>query len=141
MTTYRVADLNAGAELDLAVAIAGEEWKTAHELFPTMTLDPTFNGARIIERGQFGACYLTPSNPMRQDPQPFSPSTDWRIGGPIIEREGINPFSYVHDGARYWAAHMQGGYPTATEGHKSLLVAAMREFVVSKLGDEVELPI
>ena len=63
----------------------------------------------------------------------FSPSTDWAQGGPIIEREkiklsnakGCGWFAYcgVHDA--------QGPTP---------LIAAMRCYVASKMGDEVDVP-
>ena len=64
----------------------------------------------------------------------WRPSTDWAIGGPIIERElvtvGPNPFG------RGFAANkkdidMYGPTP---------LIAAMRCFVASKLGDEIKIP-
>jgi hypothetical protein len=65
----------------------------------------------------------------------FTPSNDWAQGGPIIEREMlcVNP-----DHPRGWMAItnsaelMQFG-PTP-------LIAAMRCYVASKLGDEVEIP-
>jgi hypothetical protein len=62
------------------------------------------------------------------------PSTDWGQGGPIIEREMLT-VGWVGD---TWAAvvglveHKQIG-PTP-------LIAAMRCYVASKLGDEVEIP-
>lgn len=65
----------------------------------------------------------------------FSPSTDWKQGGPIIEREKLNLDT---DDSSSWlsytpeAKHQQFG-PTP-------LIAAMRCFVASKLGDEVEVP-
>ena len=55
-------------------------------------------------------------------------SVDWQQGGPIIEREKMGVFP-THDG---WAAGMQSG-PTP-------LIAAMRCYVASQLGDEVEVP-
>ena len=76
----------------------------------------------------------------------FSPSTRWSQGGPIIEREGIDVFtekktpeSWVASIARYqnggrlvgWRIHQYGPTP---------LIAAMRAYVVSKLGDEAEIP-
>ena len=79
-------------------------------------------------------------DPLKKDPwllvngdvdQPlhsYTPSTDWAQGGPIIEREKMGVFP-THDG---WAAGMQSG-PTP-------LIAAMRCYVASKLGDEVEIP-
>ena len=62
-------------------------------------------------------------------------STDWVYGGPIIEREGIN-LEYAVDPEKWCACIMadQEVYgPTP-------LIAAMRCYVASKLGDEVELP-
>lgn len=61
-------------------------------------------------------------------------SIDWAQGGPIIEREGIS------------LAYETGDWTASVEGHfmkyfdYSPLVAAMRAFVASKLGDEVEVP-
>lgn len=72
-------------------------------------------------------------------PPNFSPSTNWGDGGPIMEREGVAPFSYQVDGVRFWAANMEGAYPAATHGTKSMLVAGMRAYLASKFGEEVEL--
>lgn len=64
------------------------------------------------------------------------PSTDWSQGGPIIEREkiGVWPSESI---SGQWGARMLNTYimygPTP-------LIAAMRCFVASKLGDEVEVP-
>lgn len=57
-------------------------------------------------------------------------STDWNAGGPIIERERIDITSHG-DG---WSA----GYGQAEYG-QTPLIAAMRAYVASKLGQEVEL--
>ena len=63
----------------------------------------------------------------------YSPSTDWAQGGPIIEREGIAIFiEYPKD----WGA-TDGNYRKAGD---TPLIAAMRCYVASKLGDEVEIP-
>jgi len=66
----------------------------------------------------------------------YSPSTDWAQGGPIIEREKITlriweDEDYVH--AYKWNTEgwLEGPTP---------LIAAMRCYVSSKLGDEVEIP-
>ena len=65
-----------------------------------------------------------------------SPSTDWSQGGPIIEREKITIVGFdQHD---YWNAH-QSGHPFI-ENSPTPLIAAMRCYVASKLGDEVEIP-
>ena len=68
------------------------------------------------------------------DNQEFKPSTDWAQGGPIIERERIEVRPY--DGIKWIATdnltnHTVGPTP---------LIAAMRCFVASKLGDDVEIP-
>ena len=66
-------------------------------------------------------------------------STDWAQGGPIIEREGIGVYQYR--GA--WSAHCplpNGGLHACMENQPTPLIAAMRCYVASKLGDEVEIP-
>lgn len=62
-------------------------------------------------------------------------TTDWSQMGPIIEREGIS--FYKANGSKWWA-HPYGGEYNA-EGPTSLMAAA-RCYVVSKLGEEVEVP-
>ena len=65
----------------------------------------------------------------------FEPSEDWAQGGPIIERENIA--LYPHGDGTYEAEVFlnpkRGAGPTP-------LIAAMRCYVASKLGDEVEVP-
>ena len=63
-------------------------------------------------------------------------STDWSQGGPIIERERItiDPF----DDFPNWCATIPG-HQYRVYG-PTLLIAAMRCYVASKLGDEVEIP-
>lgn len=64
----------------------------------------------------------------------FNPAVNWREGGPIIEREKI---AIKENGYSYWFAKVQGGkWVRAT----TPLIAAMRCFVASKLGEEVEIP-
>ena len=64
----------------------------------------------------------------------YMPSTDWAQGGPIIEWEKMQ---IKENGHGHWFAKigkckwMRGPTP---------LIAAMRFYVASKLGDEVELP-
>jgi hypothetical protein len=75
----------------------------------------------------------------RED-QGYEPSTDWAQGGPIIERYCINLFRLdpkSEDDNRFWLAHIDGIY---CRYGVSALVAAMRCYVASKLGDEIELP-
>jgi hypothetical protein len=73
-------------------------------------------------------------------PEDYAPSTDWSQGGPIIEREGISVL--YRTGVRM-TAHINGQYEQ-TIGHRHKgnigLLVAMRCYVASKLGDEVEVP-
>jgi len=63
----------------------------------------------------------------------YSPSTDWAQGGPLIERERIAVWG---DNDIHWEAEC--GWSWAKGG--TPLVAAMRCYVVHKLGKEVEVP-
>lgn len=72
----------------------------------------------------------------------FLPSSNWAQGGPIIEREKIavayEP-SQIYDDAHRWKAMCA----MSDNGHEygpTPLIAAMRCFVCSKLGDEVDVP-
>ena len=73
-------------------------------------------------------------------------STDWSQGGPIIEREGINLTSCLDEEEPYWIGSVECQYKNfnATAYYEEYgptpLIAAMRCFVASKLGDEVEIP-
>jgi hypothetical protein len=60
---------------------------------------------------------------------------DWALGGPIIEREGITVRRYTD---ALWDASI-GRLDYVADG-PTPLVAAMRCYVISKLGDEVEVP-
>ena len=62
-------------------------------------------------------------------------STDWSQGGPIIEREGIELLCESL-GFRWVAIPQKGPEWRGT----TPLIAAMRCYVASKLGDEVEIP-
>jgi hypothetical protein len=115
---HKVAELE-GALLDAAVAKAENDprismWGAA----------PWIDDGTVAGQGMSGRGYC--------------PSTDWCDGGPIIDREKIflGPPTCVGDYGE-WGASLDGvDYvrgPTA-------LVAAMRAYVASKFGDEVELP-
>jgi hypothetical protein len=75
--------------------------------------------------------------------EPFpSYSTNWAQGGPIIEREKINHAWLTKqdlgmEPEHYCVAHSDGSY--ARYG-PTPLIAAMRCYVASKLGDEVNVP-
>lgn len=67
----------------------------------------------------------------------YRPAEDWECGGPIIERERIELVA-VELGEEwiardYWKEFAEQSGPTP-------LVAAMRCYVASKLGEEVEVP-
>jgi hypothetical protein len=64
-------------------------------------------------------------------------STDWSQGGPIIQRENICLWSEGYD----WEAKISVGFGEwLVEWDESPLVAAMRCYVASKLGDDVDVP-
>jgi len=68
----------------------------------------------------------------------FNPSTNWAQGGPIIEREKIRLDTTWNFEDGNWSARIDsvGGW---WQGDTPL-IAAMRCYVVSKLGDEIEIP-
>jgi hypothetical protein len=70
----------------------------------------------------------------------YKPSTNWSQGGPIIEREGLqlrkrNDHYFPEP---FWQAGRWIDI-TLTPG-PTPLIAAMRCYVASKLGDEIEIP-
>ena len=65
-----------------------------------------------------------------------SPSTDWQQGGPIIERELIETTRGGAYAEHFWKATRN----SITAYGPTPLIAAMRCYVASKLGDEVEIP-
>jgi hypothetical protein len=71
----------------------------------------------------------------------FKPSTDWAQGGPIIEREGIM-FQGAGDPESMTAYLRRTGYalPGCSWAGPTHLIAAMRCYVASELGDEVDVP-
>ena len=77
---------------------------------------------------------------VQDDEYQYTPSTDWAQGGPIIERERLLLQAELgKEGANnsWYAVAYTDPYdaygPTP-------LIAAMRCFVASKLGDEVDVP-
>lgn len=72
---------------------------------------------------------------------PFCPSKNWQHGGPIIDRERISlspSIRLIQGDAGYWIANMREA--AGVESGPTPLIAAMRAFVASKLGGEVEVP-
>lgn len=64
----------------------------------------------------------------------YSPSTDWAQGGPIIEREKIT----LEWTGENWCAYIR--HDEEEEFGTTPLIAAMRCYVASKMGDEIEVP-
>lgn len=75
---------------------------------------------------------------------PFQPTTDWALAGPIIEREEIS-IKHVIPAMKdsIWQAHPSLSAKGAS-GKWGIgptpLIAAMRCYVASRLGNEVEVP-
>jgi hypothetical protein len=112
MKSIKVSELT-GAALDWAVAMAND-YKP--RIYSTQSIRAQLPSGGVIA--------------------PFMPSFNWAQGGPIIEREGIatreNGDSDDWYACKRWDNHGKFG---ATP-----LIAAMRCYVASKLGDEVEVP-
>lgn len=72
----------------------------------------------------------------------YHPSTNWLRGGPIIEQEALHLYPYGKD---WYASEVSlldssdGFGPYVYQGNTPL-IAAMRCYVASKLGDEVKVP-
>ena len=113
-----------GAALNWAVAMCeGWQWTTA--------IDNTGQHPWLVKEGR------------DMNPKDYHPSTNWGSGGRIIEREGI---SVVRVSDSLWGAsmHYQNDdderTQTAEEHGTTPLIAAMRCYVASKMGDEVDVP-
>lgn len=78
----------------------------------------------------------------------WSPSTDWELGGPLLEREriatwrGPNGWYAIHPKKRGFGYPADDNYIDVTDegcsfSDESLLIAAMRAYVESKFGPDV----
>lgn len=67
-------------------------------------------------------------------------SNNWELAGPIIERERISVFECGM--ANVWGARpLQDGIKAIKDSYgETLLIAAMRCYVASKLGDTIDIP-
>lgn len=110
---------------------------------PKATFDSWYS-----EDVSFSTDYEThPSCPL---PYPAPYSTDWAQGGPIIEREGIDVQQVFGGGCEGSLSHPVGwqaqrhtaGGTINPKRHiaQTPLIAAMRCYCCTKLGDEVEIP-
>jgi hypothetical protein len=66
----------------------------------------------------------------------FRPSSDWSQGVPIIEREKLDLW-WCKGNQFYTSTHQDG---TTVEDGPTPLIAAMRCYVASKLGDDINIP-
>lgn len=71
------------------------------------------------------------------DDGPFRPDLEWSQGGPIIEREKLT-VGWEESDQEWLARGMYCDWDTFSG--PTPLIAAMRCYVASKLGDEVEIP-
>lgn len=125
--THKTAELE-GSLLDAAVALA-EGWRSM----------PGGQGYAIPSFG-VGLAGGEPIDTTTWEPRPRAWSTDWRHGGPIIERERIAIDSY---GVGAWMAHHLPSFEVRHVPHiegRTPLIAAMRAYVASKFGDTMDLP-
>ena len=83
--------------------------------------------------------YIADVSGAYRTPDYWEPSTNWTQGGPIIEREGISLAS-PSPIAELWCAFHDMLQPSRRVAGPTPLIAAMRCYVASKLGSEVEIP-
>ena len=90
----------------------------------------------VVQVGASGTVYTFRSDA----PVVWTPSTCWPQGGPIIERERISIVD--SDSGEEWNAMYRFKLVADDEywSGPTPLIAAMRCFVATKLGDELEIP-
>ena len=72
----------------------------------------------------------------------WKPSSSWAQGGPIIDREKITVGRSGSGDCQYaWLGGFTDDNSFFEAEGRTNLIAAMRAFVASKLGDEVEVPL
>lgn len=122
-----------GAALDWAVA--GAEGDRVFR--PRLGRPDDWDKAAYLEDGSDDRWVVRVQNPTvaRFVDWTYSPSRNWSQGGPIIEREGI---SWHCGNKTTWHAYAYGSGNNISG--PTPLIAAMRCFVASKLGDEVDVP-
>lgn len=132
---HKTSELS-GALLDAAVALAEGE---RPEIVPYRV------------SGGMGITFVRDEPVCQVGVEHFEPSSRWEHGGPIIERELIQLENARDSDApaaerkHFWMAAIYSPFwaPLRPDAHgdgPTPLIAAMRAFVASKLGEEVELP-
>lgn len=114
-------------QLDWLVATL-EDWK------PRCTTYPWNNSIRVV--------YWIPGLSGGGRHKPIAPTVIWEQGGPIIEREKIELIPPKDDSDPDWMAVWLNSddAEAGIQNGPTLLVAAMRCYVASKLGDVVDVP-
>ena len=117
-----------GAALDWAVAKCEGATNLRHDTVATWWVD--LNGEpRALSSG------WSPR-------QSWHPSTNWAQGGPIIEREwlDITPWPNQSDEDMRWHCQQHDTANDCAQYGPTPLIAAMRCYVASKLGDNIDIP-
>lgn len=136
---HKVSDL-IGDELDLAVLLAdGWEPKPGHRRVVQKPPVVHYGVAVPCERHAGGFFEESTGTPYG-----YQPSVEWRHAGPIIERERIElrrdinepPNLLYTTDTEPWYAECRTEWAIGA----TALIAAMRAYVASKFGEEVELP-
>jgi hypothetical protein len=112
---------------------AALDWAVAKCEGLTLYKDAMLNG--VVKRGWWvSGMSIDPNtwHPLAM----FNPSTDWSQGGPIIEREKIALAPDIHH--TRWSATLRG--EAYIYWAQTPLIAAMRCYVASKLGDDIDVP-
>lgn len=87
--------------------------------------------------------WLIPQEGYLHDEKPLSSmrySTNWAQSGSIIEREGMHVDCLRQGASPVWEAWPYVGGTKFIQQGTTPLIAAMRCYVASKLGDEIEIP-
>jgi len=101
--------------------------------------------AKVMQDDTIGVYFNENGRPMRDmarhgyEFDSWEPSTNWAQGGPIIEREWIE-ICHLNNGEWRGQWYEQATDKIHREYGDTPLIAAMRCYVASKLGDEVEIP-
>ena len=95
-------------------------------------------GGQIKEGWWVSGYYMDPNNWIPLNLLNFS--TDWAQGGPIIEREKIQLLPSITKCEQPWHSSNPANDYVSHQYGPTPLIAAMRCYVASKLGDEVDVP-
>ena len=105
-------------------------------------IGPALNWAVVKASGQNAEYWLEKYASVDRRCMCESPSTDWSQGGPIIESGANNLFKH-NEGTEWCCAcnvQRDGYIAIITADGPTPLIAAMRCFCASRLGDEVKIP-